>query len=340
MKARHSMVAVLASTLALAGCGASSHVSPNASNKAFAKPGKAVTKGNKLKVIGFWTPDKALPASSLGAYRHSLTYLSPLWYSVTSSGALQSHVDAAVTAENRKLKIPVLALVNDATATQGFLATAVTRKATVANIDHIVAANHYQGVNIDFEPPHTRMRSELTLFMTELRDSLPHSDTIVLDVVPHSGGAYDYKALAPEVSEFQLMSYDQHSDGTAPGPVAALNWVTRLATRLTSMVPSSKVYLGVALYGYRWTAGSSKATTIPYDAITPTIRAKATWSSRYGEMTARIGSDVYWWENRKAIGQKIALAKKDHLAGIALWQVGYATPAIYDELVKDIGTQP
>ncbi len=259
---------------------------------------------------------------------------------MTASGTLKSQVDPTVVAEAKKLKLPIIPLVNDATGTQAFLTSASTRKAAVQSIDHLIATNHYVGVNIDFEPPHIHLRSKLTAFMVQLHDSLPHSDQIIMDIVPHSGGAYDYAKLAPEVTQFQLMSYDQHSDGTIPGPVAALNWITSITSRMKTKVPSSKIYLGVALYGYKWTSGSKHATTIPYYAITPALKAKETWNTRYQEETATIGSDVYWWENRKSIAQEIALAKKDHLAGIALWQVGYASPPIYSELVKNVGKQP
>lgn len=346
MKVQHPALWGLASVFLLAGCGTTGQASPKtAPHRVFsarntAKAGTATRGGSKLKVIGFWAHHKAQSPASLGAYKRSLTYLSPLWYSMTASGAVKTHPDPTLAAEDKKLHLPVLALVNDATGTQSFLKSAATRKAAVQSIDHIIAANHYQGVNIDFEPPHTRVRSELTLFMTELRDSLPHGDIIVLDIVPHSGGAYNFKSLAPEVTQFQLMSYDQHADGTAPGPVAALNWVTSITNRLKGIVPSSKIYLGIALYGYRWTAGSTHATTIPYYALTPAIKSKEVWSARYQEMSAHVGSNIYWWENRKGIAQKIALAKKDHLAGVAFWQVGYATPSIYSELAKDIGSQP
>lgn len=259
---------------------------------------------------------------------------------MTASGTLTSKVDPAVVAEAKTLKLPIIPLVNDATGKQAFLTSAATRKAAVQSIDHLIATNHYAGVNIDFEPPHTRTRADLAAFMLELHDSLPKTDKIILDVVPHSGGAYDYRKLAPEVTQFQFMTYDEHSDGTMAGPVASLPWVTSLATRLKSLVPPSKIYLGVALYGYSWAKGSTHAVTIPYDAITPAMKAKATWNPRYQEETATIGSTVYWWENRKSISQKIALAKKDHLAGIGIWQVGYANKAIYSELLKNVGKQP
>lgn len=301
--------------------------------------GSAASSGT-MKVLGFWAPNLAQSPSTLANQKGSISYMAPFWYSMTASGTISSKVDPVLLAEIHKKKLPILAMVNDLTGKQTFLTSPATRKAAVHSIDSLIAKNHYAGVNIDFEPPHTLLAGDLTLFMRELHDSLPKSDQIVLDVVPHSGGAYDFRALAPEVTQFQLMSYDQHSDGTAPGPVAALNWVTSITTRLKTLVPANKIYLGIALYGYKWpSASSTTAATIPYYAITPAMKSKEVWNTRYDEMTETIGPAVYWWENRQGIAQKIALAKKEHLYGIALWEVGYATPAIYSELLKDVGKQ-
>lgn len=292
----------------------------------------------KLVVLGFWAHHKAAPVTSLSASNHTLTAISPLWYSVTATGALTSKVDPALLAEAHKLHLAITPLVNDATGQQTFLTSKATRSAAVQNIDHMIAAGHYQGVNIDFEPPHVSLKSELTAFAVQLRDTLPKSDTITMDIVPHSGGAYDYAKLAPELNQFVLMSYDEHSDGTPAGPVAAMNWVQSVSSRLTKLVPPSKIDLGVALYGYSWAKGSTHAVTIPYDMLTAAQKSHATWNPRYQEMTATINGDTLWWENRKGISEKIAYAKKSHLAGIALWQVGYANSAIYQLLSKDLGT--
>ncbi len=294
----------------------------------------------KLMTLGFWSHHKSLPVTALSLSGHSLTAISPFWYSMTASGTLVSKVNMPLLTEAHKLHLAITPLVNDATGKQAFLTSTATQTRAVQSIDHMIATMHFQGVNIDFEPAHTHLKSQLTAFMVKLRDQLPRTDSITIDVIPHSGGAYDYAKLAPEVNQFCLMTYDEHSDGTPPGPVAALNWVTSIASRLKRIVPSSKIDLGVALYGYYWASGSTHAVTVPYDAITPALKSKGTWNSRYQEMTARVGSDIYWWENRKGIAQKIALAKKDHLGGIAMWQVGFANKAIYSELLKNIGTQP
>ncbi len=335
------------SSLTIVGCGTVGHASlhrnshhaqtKRASSKRPADTASSNT-ASPFRVLGFWDHHLAGPASALAQSGHTLSAISPLWYSVTASGAVTSNVDAALLAEAHKQHLAITPLINDATGKQTFLTSKSTRTVAVLAIEHVLATMKYQGVNIDFEPPQAALQSDLTAFMVQLRDTLPKTDRITLDVVPHSGGAYDYAKLAPEVNQFVLMSYDEHSDGTEAGPVAALNWVKSITTRLTGQIPPSKLDLGIALYGYSWAAGSTHALTIPYNQITAAEKTHATWNSRYDETTATVNGHTLWWENRKSIAEKIALAKSDHLAGIALWQVGYANPAIYQTLTKAIGT--
>ncbi len=315
--------------IALPGCGF----------KASAAPVPTTAKAS-LKVVGFWANDVTTPLTALYKYPHAISEFSPFWYSVTASGTLKSHVNATVLAGVRKSHIPVMPLVNDATGTQAFLPSKTTRMAAARAIADMVGAMHFQGVDIDFEPTHTALRTELTAFMTELRDFLPRADQITMDVVPHSGGAYQYPQLEPEVNQFILMSYDEHADGSMAGPVAAMPWVTNILTRMLKTVPSSKIDLGIPVYGYTWATGSTHAKTIPYNAVTPTMLLHAKWSARYQETYAHYSGYTSWWESLQGMSQKIALAKKNHLAGVALWHMGYTNNAVMQLLLHQIGRQP
>lgn len=325
----------------LAGCGPGpSAAAPRAPRGVYGVKRPTAAPTATLRVMAFYTADHAGPLTALYANPRAVSAFVPFWYGMTAKGTLTDKSDPTILSRIKKAGIPVIPLVNDATGTQAFLASKATRALAARNIEHLLATAHFTGVNIDFEPPKTSRRTELTEFMTELRDLLPKSDHISMDVVPHSGGAYDWKALVPEVNDVVLMSYDEHSSGTPAGPVAALNWVSSITGRMLKRVPASKLDLGLALYGYEWPAGSTTATTIPYDAISSAMRKHGTWNRRYDEMTAKVGSNIYWWENRKSLSQRIALAKKDHLHGVALWAIGYANPKIYSLLLKRIGTQP
>jgi spore germination protein YaaH len=217
-------------------------------------------------------------------------------------------------AQVRKDHIAVTPLGNDDTGTQTFLTSPITRVAAARNIADMVGKMHFQGVNIDFEPPHTPLANDLSGFMVDLRDFLPRSDTITIDIVPHSGGAYNYSALGHEVNQFVLMSYDEHDDGTPEGPVAGMPWVKNILKRLMSSVPASKIDMGVAVYGYRWAAGSTHAKTIPYNAISPDMNHYAKWSSTYQEEYARYYASsapyMAWWETLQSMSQKLRWLSK------------------------------
>ncbi len=316
----------------LAGCGVGVKAAKNGGGSA------------PLKVLAFWASDSTTPLTDLYTHPHAVTNIAPFWYSLNATGSLTSKVDSTILANARKNHIAITPLVNDATGTQAFLTTRIRRVTAARNIADMVRKMHYQGVNIDFEPPHTSLAKQLSGFMVDLRDFLPHTDKITIDIVPHSGGAYDYSALSHEVNQFVLMSYDEHDDGSAEGPVAAMPWVTNIVKRLMSSVPASKIDLGVALYGYQWPDGSTHAKTIPYNAITPVMIQNAKWSASAQEDYApyNISSAAYisWWESLQSMSQKIALAKKDHLAGIALWHIGYANNAVMQLLLHRVGKQP
>ncbi len=297
----------------------------------------------KLQVLAYYAAGVHTSLTALWAHPKAVSVFSPFWYSLNSFGGIKSQVVPSVLAQVRKHHIPVEPLVNDATGVQAFLKTYPTRINAARNVADMVKNGGYQGVDIDFEPPNNALAPELTDFMMDLRDRLPRQDVITLAIVPNSGGGYDFKTLNPEVTQFVLMSYDEHSQGTGPGPVAAAPWVDNILTRTENLVPAKKIILGIPLYGYVWPNGSTNAATVPYSAVTPTMKAHAVWNSEDLESTASYKvngiSYVAWWETLKGMQDKIALAQKNKLAGVALWRLGYQNDRVMKLLLKQIGPQ-
>lgn len=293
-----------------------------------------------MQVIGFWANDATSGLAGMYKYPRSITWFTPFWYSVGASGQLIDKVNTSILAKVRAAHIAITPLVNDATGTQAFLTSSSTRLAAARNIADMVKAEHFQGVSIDFEPAHIALAPQLSAFTVTLRDYLPKGSVVTMSVVPHSGGAYQWSKLIPEVNQFILMAYDEHDDGSYAGPVAATPWVQNIITRLTSIIPPGKIDLGVAVYGYTWPRGSTTATTIPYNAVTPQMRLHAKWDIADQETYAIYGHTIAWWESLQGMNQKIHLAKINHLAGIALWHLGYASNSVYQLLLHQVGTQP
>ena len=69
-------------------------------------------------------------------------------------------------------------------------------------------------------------------------------------------GAYDIAAIAKYVDLVCLMTYDQHTRWTMPGPVAGWQWTVDNLNYALKVVPKEKLSLGIPLYGYHWYTGA------------------------------------------------------------------------------------
>ena len=134
--------------------------------------------------------------------------------------------------------------------------------------------NGYIGFQFDFENISWTDRSALSTMVSNVASEF-HSAKLQLTIatVPNAPGApgeggfsnwiyenwrgaYDLSALAQSVDLICLMTYDQHTRWTAPGPVAGWAWTTGNLDYALKFVPREKLSLGIPLYGYHWFAGA------------------------------------------------------------------------------------
>ena len=69
-------------------------------------------------------------------------------------------------------------------------------------------------------------------------------------------GAYDIGAIAKSVDLVCLMTYDQQTRWTMPGPVAGWAWTVDNLDYALKLVPKDKLSLGIPAYGYHWYTGA------------------------------------------------------------------------------------
>jgi spore germination protein YaaH len=131
----------------------------------------------------------------------------------------------------------------------------------------------YSGFQLDFENVMWTDRDVLSALVAEAAAAL-HKEGLKLTIatVPNApgapghsefshwlfenwGGAYDLKALAQSVDLICLMTYDQNTRWTEPGPVAGYPWMLKNLDYALQFVPKEKLSLGIPLYGYHWYAG-------------------------------------------------------------------------------------
>jgi spore germination protein YaaH len=172
----------------------------------------------------------------------------------------------------RQRHVPVMPLVVNGGFAQEevhkFLTNAAARRQAIAAMVWASKDNGYIGFQLDLENVNWTDRDALSDFVREVAAAF-HKENLQLSIatIPNAPGfpgetgfsawiyqnwrgAYDLKAIAQSVDFLCLMTYDQHTVWTVPGPVAGWAWTVANLDYALKVVPAQKLALGIPLYGY------------------------------------------------------------------------------------------
>jgi spore germination protein len=231
------------------------------------------------------------------------------------------------------------------------------RKKFIDNIYLLLHNNDYKGVVIDFEQVRLEDRSNLNNFIKELAERLHPANMEVLMAVPPKQGdkipshstAYDYKTLGKYLDKIFLMTYDWHWPGGPSGPIAPIKQVKETVEYATSVIPSSKIMLGIPQYAYDWTIsgenrkGKAYSTQHAIDLyvghksqIHYDINAAAPWF-RYVDKQGTLHE--VWFEDPRSLLWKLRLVKEYNLAGIGCWHLGLTMPQTEELILEEFNVK-
>ena len=242
----------------------------------------------------------------------------------------------------------------DEDALVNMLASPTTRNTAIQNIVSTVKEANAVGVNIDLEPVGTTtatIRDNFTLFIKELHSQLDQMDKLLSVSIYASAAArprlWDLPKLESYVDYFVVMTYDYTMPKSErAGPNSPLrdfsgefeHSIIKNLGELTSSVPSSKLLLGIPLYGYEWdTVDGSKYAPTESRGVTASLERiesmlqdrtlELIWDRNsltpYGVSTESGSPTQIYFENETSIRLKLELVKSSGLGGIALWALGY-----------------
>jgi spore germination protein YaaH len=124
-------------------------------------------------------------------------------------------------------------------------------------------------------------------------------------------------------------AYEQRHPGGPGGPVAGLPWVKACLAVALHTVPSSKLQLGEAGYGYRRyangravTVGDAQARQVAERYGVSPVRdvAQGEWHVTLPDRS------VMWWSDARCQALDTALASQAELRGTAVWQLVQSDP--------------
>ena len=333
------------------------------------------------KILTGWMPYYSVKNSmtSILANKDLMSEVSPFWYSLTSTTAIKDQYASA------KLTIPkqtqldilrangllILPAITDGTkklVLSGLLAKPSTRSQVVNTITKLVLTNNYDGIDLDLEgfafsdgtASWAKTSPNWVLFIKEL-STLLHANgkilsmttPVVFDPVKKRSGSYwvyNWPETAPYIDRLRIMTYDYSI--SKPGPIGPLEWTEATVAYAASLMPPSKVWLGVPGYGRDWITkvtgkcpatyaklikagakaavfAANKGTELAstYGAV-PVYSEKMgevtfTYQKTYNEGTASCtATRVAWYQNSKAYLARMELVAKYELGGLTQWTLG------------------
>lgn len=298
-----------------------------------------------------------------------ISILCPDVYQIDSLGVIYGEMDLRILAVAQQKHIRVMPLFAsfDQHAIHELLNRPASRQEAIRMMLQYAAQFHYAGWQFDLENVSVTDREAYTSFYKQAADSLhAHGLWISCAVVKAEqstpmnahpsyeryvyenwSGAFDLPAIAA-VSDFvSIMTYDQHTALTPPGPVAGYPWMERIIQYVLSLgIPAEKFSLGVPLYSDYWYpvgdplhGARSTRDEINYATAQDLIhrfQLHPQWLNDQKETMAYWeNGGVFDWlfiEDARAFAARWQLAAKYHLRGISAWVLGAEDPAIWSYL--------
>jgi len=257
-----------------------------------------------------------------------------------------------------------------------------SRTQVVNTIMNLVRTNSYDGIDLDFEgfafvdgnatwkstaPGWIALVKELSAALHAENKVLSVSTPYVLNPKDAQKGyfVYAWADIAPYIDKLRIMTYDYSVSKV--GPLGPITWAERTVQYAVSIMPASKVFVGVPGYGRDWVtavsgvcpanvintvkAGAKAATFVMRDAqsLAATYGAIPTYNEQYGEMTfsyekvyngttatglstSCTASRTAWYQDAKGWALRAALVNKYRIGGITAWTFGMEEPLAMESI--------
>jgi cellulose synthase/poly-beta-1,6-N-acetylglucosamine synthase-like glycosyltransferase/spore germination protein YaaH/peptidoglycan/xylan/chitin deacetylase (PgdA/CDA1 family) len=203
-----------------------------------------------------------------------------------------------------------------------------------------------QGINIDFEELHESTIEPMHLFLKELYDKL-HSNgyLITQDILPDDED-YDVKKLAKYDDYIFLMAYGQHWSESVPGPVSDQKWIEKETDEIAKEIPSEKIVLGIAAFGYDWPDGEG-ADDLTYQHALSNARIfhapiqfdNNSYNCSYTYTDNDSVNHKVYFIDAGGIFNSMRFADEYGTAGVALWRLGAEDERIWSFYGRDLSSE-
>lgn len=320
----------------------------------------------------FYLTDSPDGIHSFFEHWNKIDLLVPTWYHVDENGLVTGAPNPLVLDFAKQHHVPVMPILALFNKKQFHDLSANANAQVIMNEAMIREArlHGYTGFQFDFENVEWTDRDALTAVVKRSADAL-HQASLQLSIatVPNAPGyptnegfakwiytdwrgAYDVGELAKSVDLLCLMTYDQNTRWTTPGPVAGWQWTVDNLDYALKVVPKEKLSLGIPLYGYHWFTGApivdkttgkeSPNPTADYISTADSMLLAKTYSATVQWDPVDRSVFFYFYRDQmrewifftdaRTFRERYQLVQDRGLQGFCSWVLGTEDPAIWDLL--------
>ena len=300
-----------------------------------------------------WDPQSF---SSLKQNISHLNVVFPEWFFLDpNSDTLTTDIDTAALNLMNKAAIKVLPILTNnikqifrGDVVHRIINSPVKRERLINDIIKALKKDSLDGINIDFEELKESKNETLVLFQKELYEKLhAHGFLVTQDISPFNDD-YNLSELSRYNDYIVLMAYDQFSESTAPGPICHQKWIEAAVDQATKKIPSEKIILALAGFGYNWSVDSTgkKIDAIPIkyqDALTiaRTYQGKIDFDNDSYNLhfnytdDGNVDHEVHFTDAATSFNS-LRFAVEYGLAGVSLWRMGSEDSRMWEYYDRDM----
>lgn len=285
-----------------------------------------------------WDPQSLF---SLQKNINKLNMVIPEWFFIDpKTDLLRTEIDTAALKVMKKSHVKIIPIINNINESLGegefdgnlihrILHDKTKRERLINDIVKNLKKYELQGINIDFEEFKENSDEPIVAFQKELYEKLNPLGYIVTQDIMAGDTDFNIKALSKYNDYMFLMAYDEHYSGSVPGDISSQKWIERILDETVKEIPSNKIILCIAGYGYDWQQ-NSQGTTVSYnEAIALAKQYGATikfndnsYNNSFSYLDGNGKEHKVYFADAATNFNTIRFADEYGVAGTALWRLG------------------
>jgi poly-beta-1,6 N-acetyl-D-glucosamine synthase len=233
---------------------------------------KVITQQIRAAFYVDWDPQSFF---SLQKNIDKLNMVVPEWFFIDpAADTLRPDIDMNALALMKKKNVRIIPLINNINESKGtgefdgniihrILNSPIKKERLINDIVKYISQYKLQGINIDFEEFKEKGDEPIIAFQKELYEKLhPMGLMVTQDIMPYNED-FNIEKLSKYNDYMFLMAYDEHYSTSVPGAISSQQWIEKVLDETAKKIPSEKIIICFAGYGYDWPK-NTEATTVTY----------------------------------------------------------------------------